>query len=175
MALSYYYPYQERVEQSITGTPNEAMHGPYLCHYDMWRQQNWELHTHGGFLTYPHHDAAGLCTYVYVESGAKLWCFFRPNMTLSQPKTRGQLFRSMDNMCGFGGYDKHEQAGTVLLEPGDILYDLILILHPFSTNHLLMILLASNPLVSSTWSSRQSRGRLPVATSTHLSASTSHI
>jgi hypothetical protein len=39
--------------------------GPVHIDFDMWRQQNFALHTHGGFLTYAHHDAAGLCTFVY--------------------------------------------------------------------------------------------------------------
>jgi hypothetical protein len=41
--------------------------GPKHINFDMWRQQNWELLTHGGFLTYPHHDAGGLCTFAHVQ------------------------------------------------------------------------------------------------------------
>jgi hypothetical protein len=55
----------------------------------MWQQQNWELHTHGSFLSYPHHDAAGLCTYVYVKLGAKLWALFCPKITCETPRWQG--------------------------------------------------------------------------------------
>jgi len=92
---------------------------PTYCHFDMWRQQNWELHTHGGFLTYPHHDAAGLCTYVYIKSGAKLWAVMRPDLTGLQ--RREDLFKMYDRLGLFTEYCSLKRVTTILLERGDLL------------------------------------------------------
>ena len=43
--------------------------GPQLMHFDNWRGSGWDVITHGGFLTYPHHDAAGLLTFSYMRAG----------------------------------------------------------------------------------------------------------
>jgi hypothetical protein len=47
--------------------------GPQLIRFDNWRSQAWDLITHAGFLTYPHHDANGLCTYTFTQCGMKIW------------------------------------------------------------------------------------------------------
>ena len=89
------------------------------CYFDMWRQQNWELHTHGGFLTYPHHDAAGLYTYVYIKSGAKLWAVMRPD--LKRLQSREDLFKMYDRLGLFKEYHSLKMVETILLERGDLL------------------------------------------------------
>jgi hypothetical protein len=120
MSLGYTHRNQENTKDKVNPVPSKIP-GPTLCHYDMWRKQNWEILTHGGFVTFPHHDAAGLCTYVYVESGAKLWAIFRPYIT-GEPPREWDLRQSMDAMWSPQGYKKpFNQAGTILLEPGDIL------------------------------------------------------
>jgi hypothetical protein len=85
----------------------------------MWRQQFWELHTHGGFVTYPHHDAAGLCTYVYPRSGAKLWTVITPH--LKDYSDRKALFEDMDKLGFYSNFDHFEQRETILLEEGHLL------------------------------------------------------
>jgi hypothetical protein len=85
----------------------------------MWRQQAWELHTHGGFLTYPHHDASGLCTYVFTRSGIKIWCYQRPN--IANYETRKDFFKALDGIGSPDGYKSLQEVGTFLLEPGSLL------------------------------------------------------
>lgn len=99
--------------------PVDKTTGPLHVQFDTWRQQQWELHTHGGFITYPHHDAAGLCTYTYARSGAKIWCFIRPD--LSKYKDRNSLFLDLDNFGYPEEFSKVTPVGTILLEPGSVL------------------------------------------------------
>ena len=40
--------------------------------------RSWGLAHHAGILTYPHHDAEGMCTYVVPMSGAKDWVVISP-------------------------------------------------------------------------------------------------
>lgn len=87
---------------------------------DSERLRGWDLMTHGGFLTYPHHDAGGLCTYVTVRSGSKIWAYIGNRK--SSPSTRQALFKEWDSMfstfeTSFGKY----QLGAVVLECGDTL------------------------------------------------------
>jgi hypothetical protein len=86
----------------------------------MWRMQHWELHTHGGFLTYQHHDAAGLLTYTYPMSGAKIWIFIRPE--LKDYKSRKDLFADYDVLGYHAKYGSIGTMGTILLQPGDFLH-----------------------------------------------------
>jgi hypothetical protein len=93
--------------------------GPSYSYFDMWRQQGWELHTHGGFLTYPHHDAAGLCTYMYIRSGAKIWAFIRPQ--LHEYQSRPELFARQDQLGIYQNYQSIQPMAVILLEPGELL------------------------------------------------------
>ena len=47
--------------------------GPQVILYDMWRAQGWDIITHGGFVTYFHHDVSGAVTFVTPRSGEKIW------------------------------------------------------------------------------------------------------
>lgn len=88
---------------------------------DTERLRGWDLLTHGGFLTYPHHDAAGLCTYVTVQCGTKLWGYF--DTPGSSTASRDNLFNAWDDI--FGIYDPLEfmkyPLGMVMLQRGDTL------------------------------------------------------
>lgn len=103
-------------------SPSDNYVGPRYMNFDMWRLQGWELHTHGGFLTYPHHDAAGLCTYVYPRSGAKIWMFIRPY--LANYSSHEQLFQDQDKLGIFSRFRSVGQMGTILLEPGHVLWEI---------------------------------------------------
>jgi hypothetical protein len=88
----------------------------------MWRAQGWDIITHGGFLTYTHHDASGLATYLYPRSGAKLWGLVRiKNDAL--PKTREALFEYYERILDDDWNRAHTIAEmrTILLEEGDVL------------------------------------------------------
>ena len=39
--------------------------------------RSWAIPSGPGFLTYPHYDAGGLCTWVQMTSGAKIWVYLR--------------------------------------------------------------------------------------------------
>jgi hypothetical protein len=93
--------------------------GPRALSFETWSQQSWDLYTHGGFLTYPHHDNSGLCTYVFPRSGAKIWTFIRPN--LSEFSGINDIFLEWDKLAFFEGYNSVAKMGTVLIEPGDVL------------------------------------------------------
>jgi hypothetical protein len=43
--------------------------GPLTILFDMWRAQGWDIVSHGGFVTFTHHDVSGFCTYVFPRSG----------------------------------------------------------------------------------------------------------
>ena len=51
------------------------LNGVQFISGDTERVCGWDIMTHGGFLMYPHHDACGLCTYVTVQSGMKIWAY----------------------------------------------------------------------------------------------------
>ena len=81
----------------------------------------WDLLTHGGFLTYPHHNAAGLCTYVTMQSGSKIWGYLdTPNSHNVDEET---LFRDLNNIFHNNinlDFMKYKVA-TILLQHGDTL------------------------------------------------------
>ncbi|KAI6012120.1 hypothetical protein PISMIDRAFT_22790 [Pisolithus microcarpus 441] len=70
--------------------------GMHTIHGDAERLQGWDLMSHGGFLTYPHHDAGGLCMYITVQSGTKVWGYF--NMGTGSTTTRKELFNAWDDI-----------------------------------------------------------------------------
>ncbi|KAI6139410.1 hypothetical protein BKA82DRAFT_4020172 [Pisolithus tinctorius] len=49
-----------------------------------------------GFITYPHHNVAGLCTYITIQSGSKVWGYF--NTPGSQDVSRENLFKAWDDI-----------------------------------------------------------------------------
>jgi hypothetical protein len=87
---------------------------------DQPASQNWLLLTHGGFFTYCHHDAEGNCTFVIVNSGAKIWAILAEE---GEIQSREDLYASVDQLLGpqKSVYGTHGVAGTIVLEPGDIM------------------------------------------------------
>ncbi|KAL4062717.1 hypothetical protein V8B97DRAFT_1877570 [Scleroderma yunnanense] len=97
---------------------------------DTERLQGWDLLTHGGFLTYPHHNAGSLCTYVTVRSGSKIWGYFdTPGSDIAR---WDDLFKAWDNIFqdNIALTFKKCNLGTILLEQGDTL------IQPPGTNHI---------------------------------------
>ncbi|KAI6016262.1 hypothetical protein BKA83DRAFT_4497885 [Pisolithus microcarpus] len=95
--------------------------GVQTIHGDTERLRGWDLMTHGGFLTYPHHDAGGLCTYITVRSGTKVWGYF--NVGTGSTTTRNELFDAWDEILSLDqemNFNKYP-LGVVLLEKGDTL------------------------------------------------------
>jgi hypothetical protein len=101
---------------------NPEILGPKVILYDFWRAQGWDILTHGGFLTYVHHDASGFATWVFPRSGTKIWGFIRIKSEMS-PETRQELFEMFDEILdeSQNGTESTTVMGTVLIEEGDIL------------------------------------------------------
>jgi hypothetical protein len=101
--------------------------GPQVILFDNWRTMGWDLLTHGGFLTYPHHDADGFCTFLYPRSGSKIWGIIRVKSS-ELPTTRKELFEKFDNIIQVQSPDLDDSCvmGTVLVEENDVLYDVFL-------------------------------------------------
>lgn len=50
---------------------------PEFIQTDAIKQRQWALASGDGFYTYPHVDGSGLCTWVYLTEGSKLWSYLR--------------------------------------------------------------------------------------------------
>jgi hypothetical protein len=107
---------------TVTGKLDTTHLGPQVVLHDMQRGQGWDVATHGGAVTYPHHDASGLGTWGYPESGSKIWGILRVHNDM-ELNDRGKLFKAFDEV-----FDEDWQAiqsrvliGTILIEEGDVL------------------------------------------------------
>jgi hypothetical protein len=47
-------------------------------HPENFTVKGWGMVHDAGFLTYPHHDAEGTLTWIWMEVGVKMWVYFRP-------------------------------------------------------------------------------------------------
>ncbi|KAI6120783.1 hypothetical protein EDD17DRAFT_1514088 [Pisolithus thermaeus] len=91
----------------------KEFYGMQTMHGDAKRLCGWDLMMHGGFLTYPYHDAGGLWT--------KVWGYF--NMVPGFTATRWALFEAWDDILlpdQEMNFKKHS-LGVVLLGKGDML------------------------------------------------------
>lgn len=106
-----------------TGAKASGLLGPQTMHFDSWRSGGWDVMTHAGFLTYPHHDAGGLLTFSYVRTGAKLWGYVQlddvDNEDQGMVITRWTDYYSTP--MATETYNKNVKIGTIVLEPGSIL------------------------------------------------------
>lgn len=97
--------------------------GPQLMHFDNWRSGSWDVFTHGGFMTYPHNDAAGMMTFSYVRTGAKLWGYLDIDGT--DHGNQAAVLKGWNDYysepLAYATYDKGVKVGTVLLEVGGVL------------------------------------------------------
>lgn len=97
--------------------------GPQLMHFDNWRGSGWDVITHGGFLTYPHHDAAGLLTFSYMRAGAKLWGYIALDSV--DENDQGAVIKGWSDYysrpMATETFDKGVVVGTILLERGGVL------------------------------------------------------
>ena len=90
--------------------------------YDWWRSQTWDIATHAGFVTYTHHNASGLDTFIFTRSGTKIWTIIRIQPEC-EPKTIAQLFKIYDRLLAEPATIPAEmEAATVVLEEGQVLY-----------------------------------------------------
>ncbi|KAG1830492.1 hypothetical protein DFJ58DRAFT_736948 [Suillus subalutaceus] len=90
-------------------------------HPDNFTSHFWALLHQAGYVSFAHHDADGVATYIRIESGGKMWIFFRLK---SQKGGRTAYANSMMKLVGYPD-DKEEvhrlwDAEVVYLGPGDL-------------------------------------------------------
>lgn len=109
-----------------------GLNGLQLMHFDAWRSCAWDVITHGGFLTYPHHDATGFLTYSYVQAGAKIWAYIHLDKVdeLNSHDVATKWNAYYKHPMATETYDKNVIIGTVLLEKGAVL------IQPPGVNHM---------------------------------------
>ena len=69
----------------------------YSMEWDAIKASLWALFGSRGAYTGPHHDAAGMCTYVICKTGTKLWGYVIPASTQVDDM---KLYRAMVEGCG---------------------------------------------------------------------------
>ena len=89
--------------------------------YDFVRSRSWNLLTHGGFLTYAHHNTDGQMTWTAYHSGAKLWVFINPK-DMSKYKTKEALFQLYNKLLSDNDEVPDDfDISTILLEPDELM------------------------------------------------------
>ncbi|KAF7967906.1 hypothetical protein HWV62_32547 [Athelia sp. TMB] len=63
--------------------------------WDGFTATRWDLFTHAGFHTWPHHDASGMSTWVVMRTGCKIWCPLIPDLPSKDGLTQNDIFESM--------------------------------------------------------------------------------
>lgn len=108
--------------ESLKGKTS-GLNGPQFMHFDTWRSCAWDVLTLAGFLTYPHHDAAGFATYSYIRCGAKIWGYIILDEV--DESDQDDVFAKWTEFYEYAmateTYDKNVKVGTVLLEKGAVL------------------------------------------------------
>lgn len=101
--------------------------GPSETNYDLLTYRRWVLLSGGGFVTWPHYDAAGFCTWTLLTCGAKLWGYVLPKKegitTSEASKIYLEMAQAMDLYYGSPETDVPHLADifNLLLTPGTLL------------------------------------------------------
>lgn len=114
---------EEDQDPKAKGHIYQKFDGLFTYAWDAVKSTEWDLFTHGGFLTYVHHDASGFCTYVFVRCGCKIWVVLRPKITkdISDRTSFLGLLRRILRPYGKLDYKQHTDLYTVFLMEGDLL------------------------------------------------------
>lgn len=103
---------------------NDLLTGPQVVRHDGSLVRDWDLATHGGFLTTQHQDANALNTFIYPHEGSiKLWGLIRVIVD-EEDDSREKLVerhagvRGADNLGQPGSYT---EEAVVPLMAGDVL------------------------------------------------------
>lgn len=124
MHLRFSQQARKKIQQPVKIEPG----GPRVIRSPTWSSQGWRLATHPGFVTFPHHDCCGMCTYVVGNAGCKLWAVMRPKRKDCPSSLQGlvEAFQRATTTSEEGAYPDADIA-TVCLEEGDVMYvDLLL-------------------------------------------------
>lgn len=91
--------------EHISGFHNYAKAcGPSVLEHDVNRLRRWALLTGDGFYTYPHYDASGLCTWMQVSTGVKIWSYLRIRNADTDTASSSKQFIKVVNSAGIWNY-----------------------------------------------------------------------
>ena len=123
----------KRISQKARAMPvdslpshEQSLVGPQALRYDHVSMIRWTLISHGGYSTYPHKDANGLCTWIFAHVGIKIWAILEPKYLSPHHNKRAAQFKLHTQMMGAPFNWQYEEASdmyTVFLAPGDMLYE----------------------------------------------------
>jgi hypothetical protein len=122
MSITMRAHYGQEKKGEPTPKINDKFIGPMTVWYDLLRAAGWDIFTHGGFVTYAHHDAAGFCTFVFVRSGAKLWTILSLK-GCNSTEIRAKMFERFDEIITDRRPEFSDDVimGSLLLEENDFL------------------------------------------------------
>lgn len=85
----------------------------------------WKLLSSAGFVTFPHHDAGGLATYVTMRTGMKIWGIFRLKADCKESSdspfyTQSRL-AATDAILEMKDLKEHADLFILMLTPGAVL------------------------------------------------------
>jgi hypothetical protein len=98
--------------------------GPQVVRFDNVSMLRWTLMTCGGYATYNHKDANGVCTWMFAHTGVKIWAIPEPKYLSPEHNTCHGQFKLHYKMMGAPLLWEYEQASdmyTTFLAPGDML------------------------------------------------------
>lgn len=98
--------------------------GPQTVRFDSFSMLRWTLLGHGGYATYPHKDANGLCTWIFAHVGIKVWAIMEPKYVKTEHDTRRTQFKLHKAMMGAPfdwDYEKDSNMYTTFLAPGGMM------------------------------------------------------
>ena len=107
--------------------------GPRMIQAAIWTLQGWRLLKHSRYITFPHHDCCGLCTYVVENAGAKLWvimCLKKAKYPILLQELI-EMFQTATSPSAEGKYSNADIA-TVCLKEGDVMYVKLISIFLFS-------------------------------------------
>lgn len=115
---------------SFNQTPPDCQHMYQECQgiqtysMDAFNNARWDLFTHTGFHTWPHHDASGMSTWVLIRFGCKVWCPVIPHLRDSAFLTQYDLFDAIRrNLRTAPSTNFHDNSQSIcmFLLPHDVL------------------------------------------------------
>ena len=107
----------ERINNIHCGPGQGIYNGPNAILYNTVRSKTWDLLTHGGFVTYTHHDMDG-----QMHSGAKLWFVICLKSSGCKKKSMKILFVLYDELLpDLGEIIDEFEVLVLLLELGQVL------------------------------------------------------
>ena len=109
--------------------------GPRNIDNDIINTRRWTLLAGSQFLTYPHRDAAGLCTWTALGCGEKIWCYLMPKIVPTTSEEASKLWlrlsQIIDHINNAPEDDLPDFANfyVFFLKPGTLLLVIVIFYH----------------------------------------------